>query len=81
MKLVLSGNQIGDEGAKALAKAVGVSGSLVTLVLYSNQIGDEGAKALAAGVASSGSLAELQRKRCSVVMDGPRGRGVRVSVL
>jgi len=50
-------NNIGDEGAKAIADAVAASGSLATLYLKGNKIGDEGAKALAAGVAASGSLA------------------------
>ena len=55
--LNLGGNQLGDDGAKALAAAVAASGSLAELHLDDNNIGDEGAKALAAGISASGSLA------------------------
>jgi Leucine rich repeat len=41
--LALPGNQIGDEGARALAALTG----LTSLHLWNNQIGDEGARALA----------------------------------
>ena len=49
--LQLCFNEIGDEGCKALAAALGEEGAaprLETLVLDSNKIGDEGFKALAA---------------------------------
>ena len=52
----LYSNNIGDEGAKALAVGVAASGSLTHLNLRENNIGDEGAKAIAAAVAASGSL-------------------------
>ena len=41
--LVLWDNNIGDEGAKALASALRVNGVLKTLDLRYNEIGDEGA--------------------------------------
>ena len=57
----LSSHLSGDAGAKAIADAIGASGSLAKLILNGNNIGDEGAKApwkaLAASVAASGSLA------------------------
>ena len=59
-RLYLGCNDIGDEGAKAIAAAVAASGSLTHLELYGNSIGDEGAKALAAAVAASGSLTFLE---------------------
>ena len=49
MVLWLNSNQIGDEGCKALAAALGKLGAaprLMGLLLNSNQIGDEGCKAL-----------------------------------
>ena len=54
--LNLRSNNIGDEGAKAMAAGVAASSSLAELSLQTmtNIIGDEGAKALAAGVAASG---------------------------
>ena len=55
--LDLFNNNIGDEGAKAIADAVAASGSLTYLEIGNNNIGDEGAKALAAGISASGPLA------------------------
>ena len=57
--LELWGNNIGDEGAKALAGAIGASGSLATLDIGYNNIGDAGAKELAGAIGASGSLATL----------------------
>merc|ERR1719272_2124451 len=57
--LFLYSNQIGDEGANALAAGVAASSSLTHLDLDDNKIGDEGAKALAAGVVVSSSLTTL----------------------
>ena len=60
--LVLSTSQIGDEGAVALAEAVGKGAlpELKELVLQHNQIGDEGAKALAEAV-GKGGLTKLKQ--------------------
>jgi len=46
-ELELGGNEIGDEGAKAIAEALKVNAVVTTLVLSNNSIGDEGAKAIA----------------------------------
>ena len=54
--LGLSSNNIGDEGAKALAASVAASGSLAELFLGQNQLGDAGAKELARAISASGSL-------------------------
>ena len=45
--LDLGGNNIGVEGAKAIAEALKVNESITELNLYNNNIGDEGAKAIA----------------------------------
>jgi len=59
-------NDIGDEGAIAIAEALRVfKGSLGTLVLSWNNIGDEGAKAIADGLrVFTGSLNNLDL-RCN----------------
>ena len=58
-QLSLSGNNIGVEGAKALAAGITASRSLAYLDLDDNDIGDKGAKAIADAVAASRSLATL----------------------
>ena len=60
-ELMLYGNNIGDAGLTALAKAVesGALASLKELDLRLNHIGDDGMKALAAACAS-GALDQLQ---------------------
>ncbi len=45
--LVLNSNNIGDEGAKAIAEALKVNAVLTELHLYHNNISDDGAKAIA----------------------------------
>ena len=47
-ELLLGKNNIGDDGASAIAEGLKHNGALKELYLSSNQIGDEGAKALAA---------------------------------
>jgi len=42
----LTGSEIGDEGAKAVAEALRVNKSIMVIGLMRNRIGDEGAKAL-----------------------------------
>ena len=63
-KLVLGTNQIGDEGAVALAEAVG-KGALPELkgLYLGNQIGDEGAKALAEAVGKDACRREAVRRQ------------------
>ena len=51
--LNLLNNNIGVEGAKAIAAAVAASGSLAHLTISGNDIGDEGAKAIATAVAAT----------------------------
>ena len=64
--LALGGNQIGDVGLIAFAKAVekGALASLKTLNLYRNQIGDTGISALASaltpGPSGKGALDKLK---------------------
>ena len=59
-RLSLGGNQIGDAGLTALAKAVesGALASLEYLLLGNNQIGDAGLSSLAAAV-GNGALDHL----------------------
>ncbi|EOD40575.1 hypothetical protein EMIHUDRAFT_222693 [Emiliania huxleyi CCMP1516] len=62
-KLWLNYNQIGDEGCKALAAALGKEGAvprLETLSLVGNKIGDEGCKALAAAIGKEGTAPRLE---------------------
>ena len=60
LTLLLSHNQIGDEGIKAFSTALasGALGSIETLSLASNQFGDEGMKSLASAIAS-GAMGKL----------------------
>ncbi|KAJ4452864.1 hypothetical protein PAPYR_12848 [Paratrimastix pyriformis] len=58
-QLRLYKNQIGDEGARALAAALPQSGSLTELDLRTNQIGDEGARAFAAALPQNSILISL----------------------
>ena len=53
--LIISANEVGPVGAKAVAAMAAVVASLTSLDLYGNQIGTEGAKALAPGLAANGS--------------------------
>ena len=52
-------NKIGDEGAKALAKALETNTTLEKMCLTVNKIGDEGAKALADALSMNTSLKML----------------------
>ena len=55
----LAYNQIGDEGAKAVAAMLKENQEIVTISLKDNQIGDEGAKAFAATLESNQTLYNL----------------------
>jgi len=55
-ELGLSYNEIGPDGAKAIAALCAVRASLTSLDLSSNSLRAEGAKALAPGLAANGSL-------------------------
>ncbi|EOD27522.1 hypothetical protein EMIHUDRAFT_235752 [Emiliania huxleyi CCMP1516] len=62
-KLYLRSNEIGDEGCKALAAALGKEGAaprLEYLYLDGNKIGDEGCKALAAALGKEGAAPRLE---------------------
>ena len=56
----LSYNQLGYEGAKALAPAIRDSQSLSSINLSGNGLGVEGAKALAPAIRDSHSLASVE---------------------
>jgi len=62
MELCLYDNQIGDQGAAALAPALGNMTQLQKLYLNGNKIGNQGAAALA-------SVREAMQRRCQ----GTRG--------
>ena len=55
----LGKNQIGDQGAKALAGALCVNKFLISINFYDNRIGKEGAKALAKALHINKSLASI----------------------
>ena len=55
----LRSKRLGDDGAKALARAVEKSGAVQTLDLYGNAIGAEGAKALARALEKSATFRSL----------------------
>ena len=57
--LSLIWNEIGDEGAKAIAEALKVNTVLTRLRLGENKIGDEGAKAIAEALKVHAVLTEL----------------------
>ncbi|MDC0857663.1 hypothetical protein OAP83_02990, partial [Rickettsiales bacterium] len=57
--LGLWNNQIGDEGAQALANALQTNSSLSALNLRNNQIGADGAQALATALQTNSSLSAL----------------------
>ncbi len=58
-KIDLSGQRIGDKGAKALAEVLKVNKSITEINLGENQIGDEGAKALADAFKVNRSLTKI----------------------
>jgi Ran GTPase-activating protein (RanGAP) involved in mRNA processing and transport len=57
--LTLEYNEIGDEGAKALAAALEQNTTIIQLDLGVNQIGDEGAKVLAVALEHNTTLTQL----------------------
>ncbi|XP_076793384.1 NLR family CARD domain-containing protein 3 isoform X2 [Arvicanthis niloticus] len=69
-KISLAENQIGSKGAKALARALLVNRSLVTLDLRSNCIGPQGAKALADALKINRTLASLSLQSNVIKDDG-----------
>ena len=71
-QLDLSGNNLGPEGAAALAPAIAVCASLTSLIIYSNQLGDEGMGAIANALKDStvSQLASLDVRNNQI---GPKG--------
>ncbi|KAL1779952.1 NLRC3 isoform X1 [Sigmodon hispidus] len=65
----LTENQIGNKGAKALARSLLVNRSLITLDLRSNSIGPQGAKALADSLKINRTLTSLSLQS-NVIKDG-----------
>jgi len=69
-ELELSGNEIGDEGAKAIAEALKVNAVLTELRLGANNIGDDGAKVIAEALKVNAVLTKLSLWENSI---GPEG--------
>ena len=57
--LGLDHNNIGDEGAKAIAKALTTNATLQLLGLGSNGIGDDGGRAMAEALSTNATLQSL----------------------
>ena len=64
----MSGNNIGDAGAAAIANAIAVNASLTGLDLDGNEIGDTGAAAIAKALAVNASVTVL---RCARFLTKP----------
>ncbi|CAK0835981.1 unnamed protein product [Prorocentrum cordatum] len=82
--LDLSGNNVGDEGAAALAAALRAPGALPSLQkldLRSNNVGDEGAAALAAALRAPGALPRLQELDLSHNRVGDEGAAALAAAL
>jgi hypothetical protein len=70
--LYLSGNNIGDEGAIAIAEALKVNAVLTELNLQLNSIGHDGAKAIAEALKVNTVLNELHLYRNNIGDDGAK---------
>jgi hypothetical protein len=71
-KLILDGNSIGDEGAKAIARALETNTVLTELFLSYNSIGDEGAKAIAQALETNTTLTTLWLSNNSIGVEGAK---------
>nr|XP_003227768.1 PREDICTED: protein NLRC3 [Anolis carolinensis] len=71
-KISLAENQIGNKGAKALARSLMVNRSLVALDLRSNSIGPKGAKAIADALKINQSLLSLNLENNTMKEDGAK---------
>ena len=81
-RLALIGNEIGDEGCRALAVALGKEGAvprLEGLYLWENQIGDEGCKALAAALKEGAAPSLKARDAPLATRPSPRPMAHRAS--
>jgi Ran GTPase-activating protein (RanGAP) involved in mRNA processing and transport len=71
-ELWLQCNNIGDDGAKAIAEALKVNTVVTTLYLHNNSIGDEGAKAIAEALKVNAVLTELWLQGSNICEDGAK---------
>ncbi|XP_053132825.1 NLR family CARD domain-containing protein 3 [Hemicordylus capensis] len=71
-KISLAENQIGNKGAKALARSLMVNRSLMALDLRSNSIGPQGAKALADSLKINQHLLSLNLQNNVIKEDGAK---------
>ncbi|XP_044289647.1 NLR family CARD domain-containing protein 3 [Varanus komodoensis] len=71
-KISLAENQIGNKGAKALARSLMVNRSLMALDLRSNSIGSQGAKALADALKINQYLLSLNLQNNKIKEDGAK---------
>ena len=71
--LEVNRNNVGVEGAKALAEALKTNTALTSLDLYRNSVGDEGAKALAESLKTNTALTSLNLNWNSVGDEGGQG--------
>ncbi|XP_060642233.2 NLR family CARD domain-containing protein 3 [Anolis sagrei] len=71
-KISLAENQIGDKGAKALARSLMVNRSLLALDLRSNSIGPKGAKAIADALKINQCLLSLNLQNNTMKEDGTK---------
>ena len=65
-KLYCDSNDIGEEGAKAIAECMEMMDSLKKICLENNNIGDAGAKALAAALVENDTLLSLYLENNSI---------------
>ena len=71
-KIYLNGNNIGDEGAKAIGEALKVNTSLTKIDLGGNNIGVEGGKAIGEALKVNTSLTKIYLTIIKLVMKGQR---------
>ena len=71
-KIYLHGNNIGDEGGKAIGEALKVNTSLTEIDLCDNNFGDEGGKAIGEALKVNTSLTEIDLYIIILVMKGER---------
>ena len=71
-EIFFGGNNIGDEGGKAIGEALKVNTSLTKIYLDGNNIGDEGAKAIGEALKVNTSLTEIYLDIIILVLKGER---------
>ena len=86
-RLLLNANDVDEEGARTLARALGAAASLRELVLRGNRVGDDGAEALAEALADNPPLRVLDpgrngvRERGACALAAALGRNTRLRAL